>query len=163
MNVENNNVAVGDRNGIIEFDIENLNPKFQRNGENEDISVNMIKLDDYRDSEDTDIIKIDTHGNELKALRGASEHMKKSKLIYFRHINFTQKHNRGETIYCDLSRFLRDHGYKMYNLYETRIPSKPPSDDSANRYITGQATWTNVIFYNSRHKLTYDGSLTKPI
>jgi len=84
------------------------------------IEVETITLDNFSQAnniQNIDILKMDIQGGELNALKGAIDLLSSGKiLIIYTEIMFVP-HYEGGTLFYDLSTFLSQYGYTIYNMY----------------------------------------------
>lgn len=95
-------------------------------------TVSVERLDEL--VEDVDVIKLDLQGYELRALRGSTDLLRNCSVIYTE-FYFHPIYEEQPT-FCELRSFLDDHGYGLYNIYDTATRED-------GRILGGDA-----IFYN---------------
>lgn len=81
------------------------------------IACPSITLDKYcgqNNIANVDAIKLDTQGSELDILRGATEILKTVSLIDIE-VEFNELYD-GQPLFCDVDRFLRDHGFVLWRM-----------------------------------------------
>lgn len=88
--------------------------------------IEAVSLDEWcekRGVERCDVLKLDLQGYELEALRGASRLLRRGVRCVFAEVNFIPFYE-GSALFSDLDLLLRDHGYRLYNLYNicTHLP-----------------------------------------
>jgi FkbM family methyltransferase len=97
--------------------------------------VPIVRLDDWRAEQGNppiQLMKFDIQAAELKAMKGAVETLKDTRLIYTE-IFFNPMYEGG-AIYSEIDLFLRSQGFNLYNIY------KPRADE------TGMLDQANAIF-----------------
>src|SRR6185369_1183963 len=71
-----------------------------------------------RGLEAPDILKFDIQGNELEALRGATRILETNgPLLIYLEVLFERLY-KNCALFSDISAFLQEKGYELYNLYE---------------------------------------------
>lgn len=144
--------ALGDANRLVEFNVtrnlvssSRLKPaeiKKKYHGLNvkvEDvIQVDMNRLDKHLPHvESIDVLKLDIQGGELDALVGCGQLLGRIKLIYVE-VEFVSLYE-GQPLFSDIDTFLREHGFKLYNLYDLWT------------HADGQLTSGDAIYLNSKY------------
>ncbi|MFC1677241.1 FkbM family methyltransferase [Planctomycetota bacterium] len=150
-------IAFSDRNGKATFQVntdQTCNSMFSRpsvgakyyssSSQNiGQIEVETQKLDSFCESEnidDIDILKLDVEGSELKVLSGAAEKLKEKRIkLIYAEVMFVP-HYEGGCLFPEISEFLSDYGYSLFNLY------------SLKRARNGQLRWGNAIFLSPEIK-----------
>ncbi len=126
-NVRLENVALADREGTATFHVTRdysvndslLDPVWNANAH--DIEVLVQTVDGYCEREhiqSVDLLKIDTQGNDLNVLRGASR-MLDARLIslYLVEVMFVPMY-AGQPTLADFLAFAEEHNYRLMGLYE---------------------------------------------
>lgn len=88
------------------------------------IQVPVTALDDFlreKDLTHVDILKFDIQGGELLALQGARRLLAERRVALIYTEVFFVAHYEGGASFCDLSRFLAEYGYTLFNLYNLCI------------------------------------------
>jgi FkbM family methyltransferase len=101
------------------------------------IEVNTITIDQIcaqYNIDQIDVLKLDTQGAELSALKGASKMLseKRVRLVYSE-IQFIHLY-QGAAQFYEINAYLASHGYKLFNLYNFSHNQK------------GQLAWGDAIF-----------------
>jgi FkbM family methyltransferase len=151
--------AVGSEPKNVLFNIINkgdsssvLNPsnifKFYH-GDNTDIEktleVPMVRLDDELfEMKTIDILKLDLQGYELEALKGCEKILQHIKIITTE-IEFVSLYDE-QPLFADIDTFLRNHGFRLLNLYE--LWTHPDGQLTA-----GDAVYLNLRFFSFEKKL----------
>lgn len=81
------------------------------------IACPSVTLDQYcarHDIRNVDAIKLDTQGSELDVLRGAIRAIKTVSFIDIE-VEFNELYE-GQPLFCDVDRFLRDHGFVLWRM-----------------------------------------------
>jgi len=85
------------------------------------ISVPTLTLDEFcksRKIEPPEILKFDIQGNELEALRGATQILETNgPLLIYLEVLF-EKLYKNCALFFDIAAFLREKGYSLYNLFD---------------------------------------------
>lgn len=99
------------------------------------IDIDIITLDEWNVDlrRSIEIIKLDIQGNELKALQGAEQTLRKSVSIVYTEIMFNPLYE-GAALYSEIDLWLRAQGFILYNLYKPRMDKN------------GMLIWANAIF-----------------
>ena len=142
------NVALGSCNTQMELnvmsssDLSSLLPSSKRleelygagSARTKTLSVGVRQLDDFiGDSDSVDLLKIDVQGFERQVLRGASETLKRTRVILIE-LNF-QAHYEGEDSFVDLSNLLvKELGFEFWDM---SLPARGPDH---------RATWADGVF-----------------
>ncbi len=79
------------------------------------IETPVVRLDEMF-ADEVDILKLDLQGYELEALKGASGLLERIKII-LPEVEFVELYD-GAVLFGDLDGFLREHGFRLYNLYD---------------------------------------------
>lgn len=101
----------------------------------ETVDIDIITLDEWNvdQNRNISIIKLDIQGNELKALQGAENTIRKSVSIIYTEIMFNPLYE-GAALYSEIDLWLRQQGFTLYNLYKPRMDNN------------GMLIWANAIF-----------------
>ena len=83
------------------------------------------------------ILKLDIQGAEMMALRGAENLLKRGEVLLILKTWFVPVYD-GAALFCELSAFLEQYGYTLFNLYNFST--------AAN----GQARYADAIFVSER-------------
>lgn len=101
------------------------------------IEVETRALDTFCDGEgisEIDILKLDVEGSEIKVLTGASKKLANQQIrLIFTEVMFVS-HYEGGCLFHEVSAFLRQYGYTLFNLYNLK------------RARNGQLRWGNATF-----------------
>jgi len=127
--------AVSDRNGSADMDILNFDysssllpvlPGVGDIGKQLDLSVRervgvtVRTLDDLLAdagwTDEIDLLKIDTQGTELQALRGAAGSLSRVRLIWTE-VSFRPMYE-GSAVFSDIHEYLHRHGFRFYSLHD---------------------------------------------
>lgn len=150
--VELINKAVTETNGPVEFHVNAFDASsstlprpstgrryYPKSAETEKkISVDGIALDSLFDARECPaILKMDIQGGELAALKGATRLLEspKLKLIYTEALFVS--HYENHPLFHDMSVYLSDHGYSLYNIYNLRSATN------------GQLRYGDVLFVSA--------------
>jgi len=151
-NIEIVPCALGDANRQVEFNVtrnlvssSRLKPaevKKQYHGLNvqieDTIQVEMIRLDTWlSDVASIDVLKLDIQGGELDALIGCGQLLKHTKIVYVE-VEFIPLYD-GQPLFSDIDAFLREHNFKLYNLYDLWT------------HTDGQLTSGDALYINTRY------------
>ena len=108
-----------------------------------EIQVETETIDNYCISngiERINILKMDTQGGELKALKGATNLLNKGKIdVIYCEINFVAMYENSP-LYHDIAQYLADYGYHLHNIY------------GLNSNERGELAWGDAIFCSSEIK-----------
>lgn len=103
----------------------------------DEIEVNVTTIDSFCDIENIeriDILKLDAEGAEKKILGGACNKLSKHNIyLVYTEVMFIQ-HYEGGCMFHELSGFLEQYGYTLFNLYNLK------------RAKNGQLRWANAIY-----------------
>jgi len=162
--VKLNNVAVSDANGTKKFfvneEYNKVNSLLQRNQElskyyrydvKKHIEVKTIALGPYCNAnkiQKVNLLKLDIQGGEIYALKGAVEILKRKKVdVLLTEVLFVELYEGG-AVFFELSAFLAQYGYTLYNLYDL------------HRAEGGQLTWGDGIFISQDYRKKVFGEKT---
>ena len=105
------------------------------------IEVKTTSIDRFCDIENIskiNILKLDVEGAEIKAISGAREKLSKHAIdLIYTEVMFVP-HYEGGCIFHELSSFLVQYGYTLFNLYNLKQAKN------------GQLRWGNAIFLSPR-------------
>jgi FkbM family methyltransferase len=93
--------------------------------------VPIVRLDDWRAEQGNppiQLMKFDIQAAELKAMKGAVETLKDTRLIYTE-IFFNPMYEGG-AIYTEIDLFLREQGFSLYNIYKPRADASGMLDQA---------------------------------
>ena len=114
-NVEAHNLAIGDRNGKVLFDLANISNWHRvscNNTEGNTIEVPMATLDTFLKDKEVHLIRMDVEGYELNILKGAKEILERHPLHLFLEVHRDYlKEYRGSTE--ELLELLDIHGFTI--------------------------------------------------
>lgn len=88
--------------------------------------VECLTLDHWlnkNNSPDIQVMKFDIQGGELNAMKGAVNVLETKVLLIYTEILFNPLYDGG-SIYSDIDRILRSHGFILYNIYKPRADKK---------------------------------------
>lgn len=144
-------MAVGDRTGKRTFYLNSdlscnsllrpLSSRERYSNSNSEVvdttKVDVITLEDFCRKESIsriNILKLDVEGSELSVLKGASELLKQEVVdLIYTEVMFVAHYEEGVQFF-ELSRYLFDYGYTIFNLYDLK------------RSENGQIRWGNAVF-----------------
>jgi FkbM family methyltransferase len=78
-----------------------------------------VSLDDWRARsgvDRVDVLKLDLQGFEVEALRGASAMLRRGVRCVYTEVSFVPLYE-GQPLFGDVDTLMRQHGYRLYNLY----------------------------------------------
>lgn len=78
-----------------------------------------VSLDDWAaqaDIDHVDVLKLDLQGFEVEALRGATAMLRRGVRCVFTEVSFVSLYE-SQALFGDVDAFMRQHGYRLYNLY----------------------------------------------
>jgi FkbM family methyltransferase len=107
------------------------------------IEVDSMTIDAFCEKENIkqiDIVKLDVEGAELRVLKGACDKLSKHAIsLIYTEVMFTV-HYEGGCMFHELTGFLEQYGYTLYNLYNLK------------RAKNGQIRWGNAIFLSPQFR-----------
>jgi len=80
------------------------------------IDVDQIRIDEFLSGIKINILKLDLQGYELEALKGCEKMISDIKVV-MTEIAFVPLY-RNQALFSDIDIYLRDHNFRLYNLYE---------------------------------------------
>ncbi len=102
------------------------------------LEVSAIDLDTFTNKhsiDKIDILKMDIQGGELKALHGAIRLIRDKKIdLIYTEVLFMGIY-KGQPYFHDIARFMKDHGYELYNIYNPW-------------YAKNRLSWADALFVN---------------
>jgi FkbM family methyltransferase len=104
----------------------------------QNIEVAVVRLDSVVDG-DIDILKLDLQGYELEALRGCGDLLTQIKTITTE-VEFISLYE-GQPLFADIDSFLRENGFRLYNLYDLWT-----QDDG--QLTAGDAVYLNMFYFD---------------
>lgn len=99
-------------------------------------NVQTVTIDNWAEQKgipSIELMKFDIQAGELKALRGATETLKKSTLAVYSEIWFNAVYEDG-ALYSQIDLFLREHGFVLYDIFKPRYNPD------------GLIMWANALF-----------------
>jgi FkbM family methyltransferase len=118
------------------------------------LDVPMTTLDEFCEREGLDevhILKMDIQGGELMALEGATGQLRrKAVALIYTEILFSPMYE-GQAFFHDVSRFLHDHGYALFDQY------------NFTHKATGDLAWGDAIFISPQVTARNAGRLRRPV
>ncbi|CAO3362845.1 FkbM family methyltransferase [Azospirillum melinis] len=92
-----------------------------------------------------ELLKIDTQGTELEILRGAERTLAERTVAIVCEVEFAEVY-RGQSLFSDVERFLRDRGFSFYGFSELHGRSRKSLD---KRRAAGRERllWSDAIFF----------------
>lgn len=135
-NVEVHQIALGDENGtsVLNVTSDRLASSLKEPMENENgtapgskirlasrETVAVKRLDDAVGNERVLLLKIDTQGYELQVLKGAAQTLRRTELILIEMCNHDLY--KGGARYWEVDSLLREHGFKLIDVYVTYRPA----------------------------------------
>ncbi|HEA28717.1 MAG TPA: FkbM family methyltransferase [Leeuwenhoekiella sp.] len=145
-----NNFAVGDKNGISEFNEyswDSLNSLLKRAYTKSKIvetyQVDVISVDNYCEKNKIDhihFLKTDTEGYELNVLKGAERLMKNNKIKFVLIELFFDLNFIGQSAAGDIFNFLEKNNFKLVRFYAFSYSDK------------GLSSKTDALFINTKFK-----------
>jgi FkbM family methyltransferase len=130
-NVKPYNLAFGDSVGDGEIFLQNnselnsINPKINKpnsHANNASVSIKIDTVDNFCTAnkiQKIDILKIDTEGNDLKVLHGATHMFSKQSVLYVLVEVGFQEDNPRHIYFDHINRFLTDKGFKLRAFYQS--------------------------------------------
>jgi len=146
----------------------------------EEVKCRSVSIDKFMNSRDIDrihAIKLDTQGAELDILKGAKKALA-SCLFVIVEVEFNSLYE-GQPLFCDVDRFMRDHGFVLWRLnnlahYSTGVINQEPhammigSDPGGHQMVhfaNGQLFWGDALYVKSsatsatEESLSYDDAV----
>lgn len=78
-----------------------------------------VSLDDWAERQGldrVDVLKLDLQGFEVEALRGAARLLRRGVACVYTEVSFVPLYE-GSAVFGEVDAFMRQHGYRLYNLY----------------------------------------------
>jgi len=114
--------------------------------------VDTVRLDDVKETEGLDLLKIDIQGAELMAFENATKRLADT-LVIHTEVEFLEMY-RGQPLFGDIERFLRCHGF-MFHRFEPLVSRvvKPLLLRGDIRAGYQQLLWADAIFVRDLARL----------
>jgi FkbM family methyltransferase len=110
------------------------------------LEVDATTLDAYARAHATafDVLKLDVQGAELPVLKGAEHQLRESLLAVITEVEFVELYE-GQPLFADIDVFLRQRGFRLFDLDIRRWRRKPLGPDF-ERLRVGQAVWADALY-----------------